>query len=198
MLCAAAGSCDLVAPAASLTPAVWSGWLQVSECLVSQLVEMHSKMCGGELGRGQLCQEHVSEVAQSWPDAASCQSYSWAAVARYSTVLLLLLVPCSMVMWANVDTPFASWECLLFSLRAMNALTPFGEQRMMSKAWRGQLSYYATTGLPAVRLVSPRACRSGKANDYQLFGWSVMCIGADYSFSLFDSGVSCYFVQWKG
>jgi len=39
-------------------------------------------------------------------------------------------------------------------MRVLNALTPFGEQRMMSKAWRGQLLYNATAGLRALWLVS--------------------------------------------
>jgi hypothetical protein len=55
-----------------------------------------------------------------------------------------------MVVWPNIDTPFVSRECLLLLMRAVNALTAFGEQQMMSKAWRGWLLYIATAELPAV------------------------------------------------
>jgi len=48
------GSHDLIVPATDLTPAVWSGWLQASECLWSRLAEMSSGMNGIELDKGQL------------------------------------------------------------------------------------------------------------------------------------------------
>ena len=61
-----------VSKPADITLAVWSVPLWASECLM----EMHSGMCGGELGRWQLCQETALVVVKWRPDAGSGRSYS--------------------------------------------------------------------------------------------------------------------------
>jgi len=54
-LLAAARSHDLIAPAIGLTLALWSS--RVTAACASSLLEMHIRMRGGELGRGQHHQE---------------------------------------------------------------------------------------------------------------------------------------------
>jgi len=73
--------------------------------------------------------------------------------AQYCAVLLLLLVPDSVFVLPNVDTPSDSRECLFLST-IRECSYSFDEQLMLLKAWRGRLSSSATAGLPAVWLIS--------------------------------------------
>jgi hypothetical protein len=113
---AVAKSRALTAPATGLTPAVWSSWLHASQCcLCSQLagdaqwdVWRRAGQLAAPLGTFTL-------LAQSGSGAASCKSSGWTANARYSTVSNLPLVPGSLVVLANVDTPSNSRESLFLS-----------------------------------------------------------------------------------
>jgi hypothetical protein len=72
---------------------------------------MRSRMCGGEMESGQVYQEQITVIAQSWPNAACCWSYGRTVNAWYSAVPLPFVVPGSVIVLSDVKITFDSREC---------------------------------------------------------------------------------------
>ena len=70
---AVARSHALIAPTAGLTPALWSSWLQVSQCCLCSRLAWHAQWDARQRA-GQLAAPSwtIALLAQSGPDAASC------------------------------------------------------------------------------------------------------------------------------